>query len=208
VLLSMEWARSNAHRGLIASWPQLGGPAGFFLANLAVLVFSAISGDQFLSWGWRVPFFFSIIMVGVGLYIRLRIVETPIFSRLLAENRIERAPVLEVIKRQPKSIILVALARMGEMAPAYIYGAFVLTYGVTVLGSSRDLLLSALMRRCSGGANAMFEINLKRRMTFQSEIFSVKDPKHFLTRLLALGSALGCPLQRFFPRSRFDLERR
>lgn len=64
VLLSMEWARSNAHRGFIASWPQFGAPAGFFLANLAVLVFSAISGDQFLSWGWRIPFFLSIIMVG------------------------------------------------------------------------------------------------------------------------------------------------
>jgi MFS family permease len=156
VLLSMEWARSNAHRGFIASWPQFGAPAGFFLANLAVLVFSAISGDGFLSWGWRVPFFAGILMVGVGLYIRLGILETPTFSRLLAENRIERAPVFEVIKRQPKSIILVALAKMGEMAPAYVYGAFVLTYGTTVLGSSRDLLLSALLAsaaedpRCSG----------------------------------------------------------
>src|SRR6201997_1402046 len=73
VLLAMEWARSNTHRGFIASWPQFGGPAGLFLANLAVLVFSAISGDQFLSWGWRVPFFFSLIMVGIGLYIRLGI---------------------------------------------------------------------------------------------------------------------------------------
>jgi MFS family permease len=51
VLLSMEWARSNAHRGFITAWPQFGGPAGLFLANLAVLVFSAISGDQFLAWG-------------------------------------------------------------------------------------------------------------------------------------------------------------
>src|SRR5262252_6272437 len=68
VLLSMEWARSNAHRGFITAWPQFGGPAGLFLANLAVLLFSAISGDQFLSWGWRVPFFLSIIMIGVGLY--------------------------------------------------------------------------------------------------------------------------------------------
>src|SRR5215469_10768568 len=145
VLLSMEWARTAAHRGFITSWPQWGGPAGLFLANLAVLLFSAISGDQFLSWGWRVPFFLSIIMIGVGLYIRLGILETPTFSRLLAENRVERAPVLEVIKRQPKSIILVALAKMGEMAPAYVYTVFVLTYGTTVLGSSRDLLLSALV---------------------------------------------------------------
>jgi MFS family permease len=145
VLLSMEWARSNAHRGFITAWPQLGGPAGLFLANLAVLVFSAISGDQFLDWGWRVPFFLSIIMVGIGLYIRLGIFETPIFQRLLAEERIERVPALEAIKRQPKEIVLTALARMAEQAPAYIYLAFVFTYGTAVLGSSRNLLLTGVL---------------------------------------------------------------
>jgi MFS family permease len=116
VLLSMEWARTNAHRGFIGSWPQLGGQAGPLLANIAVLVFSRISGDEFLVWGWRIPFLLSIIMVGVGLYIRLGILETPVFRRLVAENRIERMPVLEVIKRQPRSIILTALVRMGEQA--------------------------------------------------------------------------------------------
>ena len=145
VLLSMEWARSNAHRGFIAAWPQFGAPAGLFLANLAVLVFSAISGDQFLTWGWRVPFFLSIIMVAIGLYIRLGILETPTFRRLLAEARVERAPTLEAIKRQPREIILTALARMAEQAPAYIYIAFVFTYGTTVLGSSRDLLLTGVL---------------------------------------------------------------
>src|SRR5690242_14767655 len=59
VLLSMEWAQSNRHRGFIASWPQFGVPAGLFLSNLAVLTMSAVSGDQFLTWGWRVPFLFS-----------------------------------------------------------------------------------------------------------------------------------------------------
>src|SRR6201990_2621050 len=81
VLLSMEWARSNAHRGFIASWPQFGLPVGLLLANLAMLAFSALSGDQFLVWGWRIPFLLSIIMVGVGLYIRLGILETPSFRR-------------------------------------------------------------------------------------------------------------------------------
>src|ERR1700740_3791328 len=77
VLLAMEWARSNTHRGFIAAWPQFGGPAGLFLANLAVLAFSEISGDQFLVWGWRVPFLISIVMVAVGLWIRLGLLETP-----------------------------------------------------------------------------------------------------------------------------------
>src|SRR6516165_10379774 len=67
VLLAMEWARTNKNRGFIASWPQFGAPAGLFLANLAVLIFSWISGDQFLVWGWRIPFLISIVMVGVGL---------------------------------------------------------------------------------------------------------------------------------------------
>jgi MFS family permease len=145
VLLSMEWARTNSHRGFIASWPQFGAPAGLLLANLAVLVFSTVSGDQFLVWGWRVPFLLSIIMVAVGLYIRLGILETPAFQRLLAEKRIEPAPVLEVIKRQPKEIILSALARTAEQAPAYIYLAFVFAYGTQVLHADRNFLLTALI---------------------------------------------------------------
>lgn len=77
VLMSMEWARSDSHRGLVASWPQFGVPAGLFLANLAVLGMSWLAGDQFLTWGWRVPFLLSIVLVGIGLYIRLNILETP-----------------------------------------------------------------------------------------------------------------------------------
>ncbi len=145
VLMSMEWARSNAHRGFIAAWPQFGVPSGLFLANLAALAFSAISGDQFLAWGWRIPFFLSILLVAVGLYIRLGILETPTFSRLVAENRVERTPALEAIKRQPKEIGLTALARMGEQAPFYIFTAFVFTYGTTILGVKRDLLLIAVL---------------------------------------------------------------
>jgi len=145
VLLAMEWARTNAHRGFISSWPQFGGPAGLFLANMAVLAFSAISGDQFLVWGWRIPFLLSIVMVAVGLYIRLGILETPVFRRIVAEERVERAPALEVIKRQPKQVILAALARTAEQAPAYIYLAFVFAYGTQVLHQPRDFLLTALI---------------------------------------------------------------
>jgi MFS family permease len=144
-LIAMEWARTDAHRGFITSWPQWGGPAGLFFANLAVLAFSAISGDQFLSWGWRVPFWLSIVMVGVGLYIRLGILETPVFTRILEQRRVERAPVIEVIKRQPKQIILTALCRMAEQGPFYVYAAFVFVYGTKVSGVSRDFLLTAVL---------------------------------------------------------------
>ena len=144
-LMAMEWARTNAHRGFITSWPQWGGPAGLFTANLAVLAFSRISGNQFLVWGWRIPFFLSIIMVAVGLYIRLGLLETPVFRRLVAERRVERAPMLEALKRQPKQIILTAFARMAEQGPFYVYAAFVFVYGMKVSGASRDLLLFSVM---------------------------------------------------------------
>jgi MFS family permease len=145
VLLSMEWARTNGNRGFIASWPQFGVPAGLFLANLAVLSFSAIAGDQFLNWGWRIPFVLSIVLVAIGLYIRLGILETPTFQRLAADNKLERAPAREVIKRQPMEIILSALVRMAEQAPFYIFTAFIFSYGTTVLGAQRDLILVAVL---------------------------------------------------------------
>ena len=145
VLMSMEWTKTNAHRGFAASWPQFGVPAGLFIANLAVLAFSQMSGDAFLSWGWRVPFALSIVLVGIGLYIRLRILETPVFAKLVRERRIERAPTLEVIRRQPREIILSALLRMGEQAPFYIFTAFVFAYGTTALKESQDFLLAAVL---------------------------------------------------------------
>ena len=145
VLLSMEWAQSNRHRGFIASWPQFGVPAGLFLANLAVLTFSAISGGQFLTWGWRLPFLFSIVLVALGLYIRLGILETPVFARLVAERRIERTPVIEVLRRQPREIVLTALCRMAEQAPFYLFTAFVFAYGTEVLHLRRDFLLLAVL---------------------------------------------------------------
>jgi MFS family permease len=145
VLLSMEWARTNQSRGFIASWPQFGVPCGLFLANLAVLAFSQMSGAHFLAWGWRIPFLLSLVLVGVGLYIRLGILETPVFARLVAERRIERAPILEVIRRQPKQILLSAFARMAEQAPFYIFTAFIFSYGIGTLHVSRDFLLTSVL---------------------------------------------------------------
>jgi MFS family permease len=155
VLMSMEWTKTNAHRGFVASWPQFGVPAGLFLANLAVLAVSEISGSQFLVWGWRIPFLLSILLVAIGLYIRLNVLETPVFRRLVSQNKIERTPMLEVIKRQPRDILLSAFARMGEQAPFYLYTAFVFTYGTKVLGASRELLLTAVL---TGSVTSFFTI--------------------------------------------------
>jgi len=145
VLLAMEWARTDKNRGFLAAWPQFGGPAGLFLANLAVLFFSWLSGDQFLVWGWRIPFLLSIVMVGIGLWIRLGITETPVFRKVIEDERVERVPVLEVLKRQPKQVILSALLRMPEQAPGYIVGTFIFTYATTVLGVTRNFVLMAVL---------------------------------------------------------------
>ncbi|HUB46692.1 MAG TPA: MFS transporter [Acetobacteraceae bacterium] len=141
VLLAMEWARTDKNRGFLSAWPQFGAPCGLFLANTAVLFFSWLSGDQFLVWGWRIPFFLSAVMVVVGLWIRLGILETPVFQKILDEQRTERVPVFEVLRRQPKQVLLTALLRLPEQAPGYIVGAWIFTYGTQVLGMSRNFLL-------------------------------------------------------------------
>ncbi|HLZ23962.1 MAG TPA: MFS transporter, partial [Ktedonobacterales bacterium] len=140
VLLAMEWG-SQKRRGFIASWPQFGGPAGLLLANLALLIFSAISGDGFLSWGWRIPFLFSVVLIFVGLYIRLQVVETPAFRQLAERQKLERQPVVAVIKRHPKEILLSALVRQAEQAPFYVFTSFIFVYGTTTLGFDRNFLL-------------------------------------------------------------------
>ncbi len=107
-------------------------------------MFSAWSGDDFLTWGWRVPFALSIILVGIGLWIRLGILETPVFQQLLDTNKIEKAPIVEVIKKQPKEIILSALLRLSEQAPFYVFTAFVYSYAVGTLHMSRNFILGAV----------------------------------------------------------------
>jgi MFS family permease len=144
VLLAMEWSRTHGQRGLVASWPQFGVPCGLLLSTGAVALFSAWSGDDFLTWGWRLPFAMSIILVGIGLWIRLGILETPVFQQLLDSNKIEKAPITEVIKKQPKEIILSALLRLSEQAPFYVFTAFVYSYAVGMMHMSRNFILGAV----------------------------------------------------------------
>jgi MFS family permease len=115
---------------------------------MAVLIGSMIAGDGFFAWGWRIPFWLSIIMVAIGLYIRLGILETPVFKRIVEEERIERVPAIEVFKRQPKQVFLSMFCRTAEQGPAYIYLAFVFTYASHVLNQPRNFILTALI--CAG----------------------------------------------------------
>ncbi|MGP3911542.1 MFS transporter [Nonomuraea sp. 10N515B] len=131
VLLATEWGQSRGgRRGFLGSWPQFGVPVGLVLGYLALQTFQPV--DPY--WGWRIPFLLSIVMAGVGLYIRLGILETPVFAKVLAENKVERVPVREVIVRNWREIVLSALLRTGQQAPFYIFTVFVLTYATKTLG--------------------------------------------------------------------------
>ena len=146
VLMSMEWGH-RGRRGFWASWPQFGVPVGLVLANGALYIMSNIAGPKgFADWGWRVPFYFSILLVAVGLYVRLRVFETPLFQRLLDERKIEPAPVAEVIRRNWREILQSAFLRLSEQAPFYLFTAYIFTYAVTPgpLKQTRNFILLAL----------------------------------------------------------------
>ncbi|HZV51068.1 MAG TPA: MFS transporter [Candidatus Dormibacteraeota bacterium] len=141
ILLCMEWGQSG-RRGLITSWPQLGASlGGGILAPGVLVLMSRLFPGEFLTWAWRVPFLFSLVLVLVGLYLRLGVLETPAFVRLLEERRIERAPVLTVLARHPGEVLLSALVVVAEQGPVYLFTSFVLVYGTEHLHLDPGFLL-------------------------------------------------------------------
>jgi len=145
VLMAGEWTDPK-RRGFTTSWAQFGAPAGMVLANgaLAVMTF-ALPEEAFLSWGWRVPFLLSLTLVAVGLYIRIGVLETPVFAKLKAQGKVERTPVVEVLRRNWREVILAALLRTGQQVPFYIFTTYVLTYGTETLGLTRGFVLNLVM---------------------------------------------------------------
>jgi metabolite-proton symporter len=145
VLLSMEWG-DQKRRGFMASLPQLGVAFGLILGTGFLYLLSAgLSDAQFQSWGWRIPFLFSLVLVAIGLYIRIRILETPMFARRLKENKISRLPSVDVIRDHWKPILLSALARLSEQAPFYVITTFTLTYLTEEQGYSKTFALAAIL---------------------------------------------------------------
>ena len=140
VLLSLEYG-DDRRRGFWTSWPQTGVPIGLGLAALAVLLFKNLyPGVAFQSVGWRMPFLLSAMLVLVGLYIRLRILETPPFARMKAARQEAKNPLLDALRYNWREILLSVLLRSAEQAPFYIFTTFVLSYGVTVLKVEPTLL--------------------------------------------------------------------
>src|SRR5438034_10659 len=144
VLMSAEWG-DRRRRGFLTSWTQFAAPAGMVLANGALALMTYVSGDGFLAWGWRVPFLLSLVLVAVGFYIRIGILETPVFARLRAGGRIERAPVAEVLRRHWREVVLTALVRTGQQTPFYIFTTYVLTYATQTLKLDRSTVLNFVM---------------------------------------------------------------
>ncbi len=145
VLLSMEWG-DQKRRGFMASLPQLGVAFGLILGTGFLYLMSALlTEDQFQSWGWRIPFLFSVVLVAIGLYIRLRILETPMFAKRLREKSINRLPSIEVIRDHWRPIVLSALARMSEQAPFYVITTFTLTYLTEEQGYTKRFALAAIL---------------------------------------------------------------
>ena len=144
VLMAVEHAPAGK-RGFYGSWPQVGVPAGLLLSTGVFSLVSTLPEAQLLAWGWRVPFLLSLILVGVGLFIRLRVQETPAFSRLKETGREAQMPLLDAVRAHPRNILLAMGARMAENGFFYIYTVFVLVYVTEQLGLPRSTILTGVL---------------------------------------------------------------
>jgi metabolite-proton symporter len=222
VLMAGEWTDPK-RRGFTTSFAQFGAPAGMLLANGALgLVALTVSDEAFLDWGWRIPFLVSVLLLVVGLYIRLGVLETPIFAKLRSLGRVERMPVLSVLREHWREVVLTALLRTGQQTPFYIFTTYVLTYGTQQLGMERatvlnlvmvQALLSMLVIPYFGhlsdviGRRRITAIGCVVMMIFPFVYFGMLDSGIFW--LVALAIILGLPSQdlQYGPQAAFIAER-
>ncbi|GGP83515.1 MFS transporter [Saccharothrix coeruleofusca] len=141
-LMAVEHAPPG-RSGWYGSWTFLGSPVGLLLANGAMAAATAVSGPAFLAWGWRLPFLFSLVLVAVGLYVRLSVEESPVFRRARAERGTVRVPVVEVLRRSWRSVLLGAGVNLGFNMFIFVVVTFAVSYGTRQLGLPRQLLLTA-----------------------------------------------------------------
>jgi MHS family shikimate/dehydroshikimate transporter-like MFS transporter len=144
VLMVVENA-PNGKRGFYGSLVQVGFPLGIAASTGVFLLLSQMPEAQFLSWGWRVPFLVSIVLVAVGLFIRLRLTETPAFMRIQRENNIAKSPLLEVIKQNPRPFLIAIGMKISEVAWVYVLIVFSVFYCTTKLGLPKSLILNGIV---------------------------------------------------------------
>jgi MFS transporter, MHS family, shikimate and dehydroshikimate transport protein len=145
VLMAVEYA-PQARRGLYGAYPQTGVSAGIVLGTAAFAAMSSLMPmDSFLSWGWRIPFLMSIVLAGVGLYIRFTIGESPVFAKIQSSHTEAKHPLGEVLRAHPKEVLLTIGARFAEAGNYYIFSVFILAYAVDYGGMSRTHVLLCVM---------------------------------------------------------------
>ena len=188
VLMAGEWAEPK-HRGFTTAFAQLGAPGGMVLANGALALMTATTTDaEFVEWGWRIPFLASVVLVFVGMYIRVGVLETPVFEKLKARGGIAKAPLVEVVKRNWREIVLTALLRTGQQVPFYIFTTYIITYATGPLGLSRSMILNFVMLQ------AIISVPLNPLMGHLSDRYG---------RRLVIGT--GCVLMLIYPFVYFSL---
>jgi metabolite-proton symporter len=144
VLMAVEHS-PKGRRGFYGSWPQIGVPAGLLLSTVIFAQISKLPDEALLMWGWRVAFLLSFVLVGVGLFIRLAVVEPPMFAEMKQAGAGARMPILDVVREHPKSVLLAMGARIAENGAFYLYTVFVLTYATQPkIGFSRAWVLAAI----------------------------------------------------------------
>lgn len=143
-LMAAEHSRDK-ERGFYASWSNAGAPVGLILSTLAFLIVSSLPEQQFLSWGWRLPFLFGVVLVFVGLYIRWQLLESPIFENFKKDHRLSRMPAWEVLTRSPKNFLLSIGSRFIESAIYYIFSVFVLSFATQELQLSKNMILFGIL---------------------------------------------------------------
>jgi len=144
VLMAVEHAPAN-RRGFYGSWPQLGAYVGLLLSTLVFRAVSKLPEADFLSWGWRVPFLISLILVIVGVWIRMTIAESPVFAKLKEQKQEAKMPIVEAVKKHPKNILIAMGARFAENGLFYVFTVFSLTYISTHLQIPRVVGLNGLL---------------------------------------------------------------
>jgi len=143
VLMAIEYAPKE-RRGFYGSWPQIGVPAGLFLATIVVALLSMVSDEAFLAWGWRVAFLFSGVLVAVGIYVRLKLLETPLFQRLKQAQAEAKVPFIELWRTHSLKTILGMLCRYIEGVTFNVYGVYSIAYLTTAIKLPRTTALIAV----------------------------------------------------------------
>ncbi len=141
VLMAMESGKVGGE-GFRGSFPQAASSIGIGSANIAFMIVSFfLTQEQFMAWGWRIPFLFSVVLVVLALWIRSQVPETDAFAKAKSAGNVSRVPVLEVLRDSPAEVGLAALLKSAEMIPVYIFITFVLSYGTSEHGYDRTTLL-------------------------------------------------------------------